>query len=234
VLGEVQTTLRGLEAGCQTAVTQLAELQSAAERTQQELADANTRLNDVVRAQQEAKVTVLIQTLQGAIRDTTATWEKFDQIQKDKLAGHDVRERFELAVGAFQGMQICEDALIQINGFGEGVDSRYTDIIEQLRKRVQPVLARQCDLKQRIKAISAALSLEYQQAEQQHRLDGQRQLALEDAAVPAAAVASRSSRQVQSIQPLLVQNYFGGPGRTLSLLGKQLVMPAAIASDDVD
>ena len=229
LLGQVQTNLTALTAGCNQAARQLHELKTASAETQNQLAIANAELTDVTKRQQEVKVLALIKTIQAVIEKTTATWERFDALQRASERGEDVQERLIVAMMAYSGITTCEQAMVLVNGFGEGVDSRYSAIVAGLRERLTPVLTGQAELRVKIEDIYEQLSLKGKQVQQaaQLRLDGQRQRALEGAAhrsipavralpsavtVPVPVVVQQ--QQAQNIQPPLVaQNYFGGPVR---------------------
>ncbi len=205
-LRQIEGNLTGLQAGCQAALNELTRLQAASATTQRQLEDANTQLKDVVKKQQEEKISRLIATLQAAIRDTTATWEKFDAIRRDSSNGQDVQERLSVAMAAFQATQIFEEAMVAVHGFGEDIDPRHQGILQDLRARLSPVLDQRQQLKARIEGIHGTLSLEFQQAQQieQRRLDDtQRQQTLEAAVATYAPRAVTPPVQVMQVQSMI-------------------------------
>ncbi len=246
VLGQVKANLAGLTRGCDQALVQLNELQGTARRTQLQLDQANAQLNDVVKKQQEAKALALIQTLREAIKDTSAQWRLFHALELERAAGKDIRAQLQIAMSEFSGTQRCYDALAEIHTLnGQGLDPRHQSIIETLLADIQPILAQQNELRQNISVISHQLSVQIQEEQQTERLrlDGQKRLALEAAAVPFAALGAQefsgSARGIrieqpvrQRYQPMMTLQNGYGLTRALSQTG-QPPRPATPPTDTV-
>ena len=231
VLGQVQTNLDGLTAGCNLALSQLNELQVTAENAQRQLADANAQLDDVVARGQRAQAEALARSIQYALRDMYAMRRVFESIEDIHHTGVDVSDRLRRANSEFEGMQLCQELISQISSdtFRLDLSPRYQEMFQRLRTDIQPLLAEQVTLRLEMRAIGQQLLPAPQQEERGHR---QGLLALGSAAtnsVHSVAVQEvprgRQQQQVQNIglHPMAVQNFFGSGGpttRSLSFSGQ--------------